>query len=1086
MKRTILVLLPLFLLFPIFSLVAQEAAEEGKPGEEGQTRLKASTFSGLALRGIGPALMSGRISDIAVHPGHKSTWYVAVASGGVWKTTNRGTTWIPIFDNQGAYSIGCVAVDPNNPLVVWVGTGENNSQRSVGYGDGVYKSLDGGKTWKNMGLKNSEHIGKILIDPRDSQVVFVAVQGPLWAPGGDRGLYKSTDGGKSWSAVLTISENTGVTDVLFDPRNPDLLYAAAYQRRRHVWTLINGGPEAAIYKSLDGGATWTKLAGGLPAGDLGRIGLAISPIDPHVVYALIEAEGDAGGFYRSADQGESWEKRSSYGSGSPQYYQEIFADPHAFDRLYSMDTPLMVTDDGGKTWNNVEGKYKHVDNHALAFDPQDPEYLLIGCDGGLYESFDRTKTWNFKANLPVTQFYKLCVDNDFPFYNVYGGTQDNNTQGGPSRTRSAQGITNSDWFITVGGDGFKPQVDPEDPNIVYSQYQYGGLRRYDKKSGALINIQPQPGRDDPPLRWNWDSPLLISPHSRTRLYFAANRLYRSEDRGNSWEAVSPDLTRQIDRNKLKVMGKIWSVDAVSKNASTSFYGNIVSLAESPLREGIIYAGTDDGLIQVTEDGGKTWRRIESFPGIPEMTYVADIEPSLHHVDTVFAVFNDHKMGDFKPYVLKSTDRGQTWTSITGDLPERGPAWALAEDHGNENLLFVGTEFSLFFTIDGGEHWIQLKGGVPAIAFRDLEIQRRENDLACATFGRGFYILDDYTPLRLVSTELLEKESFLFPVKKALLYTLSHRLGWSEKASQGDAFFSAPNPPFGAIFTYYLKEELKTRKKLRQEGEKKTEKEGGEISYPSWEELRAEDREEPPAIILTVTDEWGNVIQRISGSTQGGFHRVAWDLCYPAFGAWGSGPMVVPGIYTVRMEKRVDGKLFPLADPQTFEVAALDLGTLPPPDRAKLLVFLKKAGDLQRAVLGAIGAAGETDTRLQQILAALHDAPNAGSHLAEKARELAVRLKDIQVELTGDTTLERRNAPAPPSIQDRMYRALSGHWTALPTGTQREAYELAADAFEKVLADLRDLVERDLKKLEDEMEAAGARWTPGRVPRWKRE
>ncbi|MEE9169566.1 MAG: glycosyl hydrolase, partial [bacterium] len=553
MKRILMIL---FILSNISLLFATPPQGKEDKGEEKKDAFSAKTFAGLKLRSIGPALSSGRVGDIAVHPNNRGHYFVAVSSGGVWKTENSGTTWQPVFDKEGSYSIGCVTIDPKNPFVVWVGTGENNSQRSVSYGDGIYKSVDGGKSWKNLGLKNSQHIGKIVIDPRDSKVVYVAAQGPLWNAGGDRGLYKTTDAGETWGKILDISENSGVTDLVYDPRDPDIMYAASYQRRRRVWTLIDGGPESAIYKSEDGGANWRKLTKGLPKDDMGRIGLAISPVNPDVVYAIIEAADGTGGFFRSIDRGENWKKRSKYVSGSPQYYQEIVCDPKEVDRVYSLDTRLQVTDDGGKTFRRVGGRYIHVDYHALWIDPDDTNYLLVGNDGGVYESFDRGATWHFKANLPVTQFYRVSVDNDFPFYNVYGGTQDNATLGGPSRTTNVHGIRNSDWFITRGGDGFETQVDPEDPNIVYSQSQYGGLVRFDKRSGERISIQPQPGKGEEGLRWNWNSPLLISPFSHTRLYFASNILFRSDDRGDSWQAVSPDLSRQLDRNQLKVMGKI--------------------------------------------------------------------------------------------------------------------------------------------------------------------------------------------------------------------------------------------------------------------------------------------------------------------------------------------------------------------------------------------------------------------------------------------------------------------------------------------------------------------------------------------------
>ena len=1087
MKTFIAAILALFIL-GLGSTRAQEAEKKDKKTEaKKKPALDSGLVNGLKLRGIGPALMSGRIGDIAIHPRHKSTWYVAVASGGVWKTRNRGTTWTPIFDGQGSYSIGCVAIDPNNFHVVWVGTGENNSQRSVGFGDGVYKSVDDGRSWKNVGLGKSEHIGKILVDPMDSDVVYVAAQGPLWAPGGDRGLYKTTDGGATWKRILEISENTGVTDVVFDPRNSDVLYAASYQRRRHVWTLIDGGPESVVYKTVDGGETWKKLRKGLPGGDVGRIGLAISPMKPDVVYALVEAAGKGSGFYRSADAGRTWSKRSSYLSTSPQYYQEIFADPHVFDRVYSLDTVMKVTDDGGKTFKNVGRAYKHVDDHALAFDEDDPDYLLAGCDGGVYESFDRGRTWDFKANLPVTQFYKLCVDNALPFYNVYGGTQDNNTQGGPSRTLSSHGITNEDWFITVGGDGFKPQVDPEDPNIVYAQYQYGGLRRFDRKNGSMTNIQPQPGEGEEALRFNWDSALLISPHAHTRLYFGANRLMRSDDRGDSWRAVSPDLTRRIDRNKLEVMGKVWSIDAVAKNRSTSYYGTLVSLTESPRKEGLLYTGADDGLIQVTGDGGKTWRKVESVEGVPERTYVSDLEASVHDAGTVFACFNNHKMGDFKPYISKSTDRGRTWVAIQGNLPARGPVWAVAQDHVNGDLLFAGTEFGVFFTVDGGKHWVRLKSGIPTIAVRDIEIQRRENDLVCGTFGRGFYILDDYTPLRHMTPELLDGEAAVFPVKQTWIYTRRGRLGGGKKASQGHAFYTAPNPPFGAVFTYYLKDVPKTRKQKRKAEEKK----GGAVEYPTWEELRAEAKEESPTVLLTITDQDGNRIRRIKAPASRGIHRVAWNLRLPSqrpasLGAARGGLMAVPGTYCVHMALRVNGKVKPLAEARTFEVVPLGSGSLPAPDREAWLAAMQKAGRLQGAVLGTNEVIRDATNRVKLILKVLKTHPRLDAALEADARDLEKRLEKIQRIMHGDALIRRHQEPTPPSLMDRVRRALSENWNCAPTRTQREAYAVAAQGFEKVLAEVKILVQTDLKGLEDKLDRAGAPWTPGRMPNWKRE
>ena len=1082
-------LLALALLFPV-TLLAQDDEENGDENG-GRPSLDSSLLKGLEFRAIGPALTSGRIGDLAILPDHPTTWYVGVSSGGVWKTVNAGVTWNPIFDSYDSYSIGAVTVDPNDPLVVWVGTGENNSQRSVGYGDGLYKSIDGGHSFDLVGLEQSEHIAKIVVDPRDSDIVLVAAQGPLWASGGDRGLFRTSDGGTTWDLVLEIDENTGVTDLLMDPRNPDLLYAAAYQRRRHVWTLINGGPGSGIYKSLDGGVSWKKANKGLPSGDKGRIGLAMSPQNPNVLYATVEAADGKSGFFRSDDRGERWSRQSDYIATSPQYYQEIVADPHRFDRVYSLDTRTQVTEDGGKTWSRLGGEWRHVDDHALWIDPRDEDHLLIGGDGGLYETWDGGDNWDCKANLPVTQFYKVAVDNAEPFYNVYGGTQDNATQGGPSRTITQHGIRNSDWFITVGGDGFDPAVDPEDPNIVYSQWQYGGLIRFDRSTGERIDIRPQPGGDGPPLRWNWDSALLISPHSASRLYYGSQILFRSEDRGDTWRPVSPDLTRNMDRNELEVMGRVWSVDAVAKNNSTSFYGTIVSLSESPLVEDLIYVGTDDGLIQVSEDGGATWRRVEDLPGVPEMTYVNDLEASWHHPNTVYAVLNNHKRGDFAPYVMVSRDRGRSWKSIANDLPSRGSSYTIAEDHLSAELLFVGTEFGLFTSLDGGASWLAMESGIPTIAIRDIEIQRREDDLVAASFGRGFYVLDDYSVLRHLSDEVLEQGGHIFPTRDSWMYERSGPLGGGEKASQGAALFTAPNPPFGAVFTYFLGETLRSDEQARRKEEKALAKEGGGVRYPDWETLKEEDRQEDPGVSLVVRTENGEFVRRVTGSTSSGLHRATWDFRYPGFGPVeqgedGNGPAALPGTYTVTLEQRVDGATTALAGPQSFEVVVLGTPTLPASDREAKLAFQREAGRLQRAVLGAARAAADAAERLEIMKHAVVITPGVDEELRAEVRAMELDLTDLREILNGDRTRSRRSEPGMPGIVSRVQTVVGGQWsnTSDPTGTQREQLALASDLFAAMVEDLRQLVDVDLPHLEDRLDEAGVPWTPGRgVPRW---
>ncbi|MCP5518554.1 MAG: glycosyl hydrolase [Verrucomicrobiales bacterium] len=1066
------------------------AAEEDQPDE---------VFAGLKARLVGPALMSGRIGDFAVHPDDSRQFYAAACSGGVWKTVNGGATWTPVFDSQGSYSIGCLALDPGNPHVLWVGAGENNSQRSVGFGDGVYRSRDGGQHWDHLGLEDSEHIGMIRVHPANSDLVYVAAQGPLWRSGGERGLYRTPDGGVTWQRILHISDDTGVNEVHLDPRDPDVLYASAYQRRRHVWTLINGGPESAIYKSTDAGKTWRKLTRGLPKADKGRIGLAISPVNPDVLYAIVEAANDEGGFFRSTDRGETWEKRSDYMTSSPQYYNEIFADPVAFDRVYAVDTFLRVTDDGGRTFQRVPIKNKHVDDHALWIDPRNNRHLLVGCDGGIYETHDRGEHWAYFANLPITQFYRVSADNSRPFYRVFGGTQDNSSQGGPSRTTDRAGITSADWFLTVGGDGYETLADPTDPNTLYSLWQYGGLVRYDHPSGEIMDIKPREAPGEAPLKWNWDSPLILSPHHPERLYFAANRLFRTDDRGDSWKAVSGDLTRGLDRNQLPVMGRIQSPDAVAKHNSTSMYGNAVALTESPVREGVLYVGTDDGLVHVTDDGGENWRRIEFFPGVPDLTYVSCLTASQHDADTVYAAFDNHKNGDFKPYLLVSTNQGGTWVSMAGDLPERETVYSVQQDHEKPDLLFAGTEFGAWFTLDGGKHWKKV-AGLPTIAVRDLEIQRRENDLVLGTFGRSIYILDDYSPLRLADEALLKEPAAVFPIKDALRYLERSRLGGRDgRGSQGASFYAAANPPFGAVFTYHLKEKLRTRRELRQEAEKKAGAGLKKEDYPALADLRAEDRDQAPEVWLVVRDDQGEILRQIPGSRDRGLHRVAWDLRLPSSepvqlkggeepAPWEdlpSGPLALPGNYTVTLTQVTNGGTTELAPPVEFRVIPLELATFAAADKEATFEFQRKVAGLQRAVEGALKSAAETQSRLDHLRASLRVTPGVEPALAGDIEELTRRLDGLLVALRGDPSLAKRFEPELPSIVERVQNIVGSQWnvTSAPTRTERDAYQYAGEAFAEVLEKYRRLVEDDLRALEARLEAAGAPWTPGRVPHW---
>ncbi len=1082
------------------ALIWASAGFAQKKGDKSEKpRFESSTFSGLQLRNIGPALTSGRISDIAVNPTKHSEYYLAIASGGVWKTSNNGTTFEPIFDGQGSYSIGCISMSPTNSNVLWVGTGENNNQRSVAYGDGVYKSVDGGKSWKNMGLKESEHIGMFAIHPENDDIVYVAAYGPLWSAGGDRGIYKTTDGGENWEKVLEVSENTGFNEIHMDPRDPNVLYATAHQRRRHVWTYIDGGPETAIYKSVDGGANWNKLSNGLPSGDLGRIGMDISPANPDVVYAIIKAT-EGGGFFRSTDRGASWTKMSDHQT-SGNYYQEIICDLTDVDKVFSMDTWLHHTEDGGKTFVQTGEKSKHVDNHCIWINPNDPDHWRVGCDGGLYETWNAAVDWKYFDNLPVTQFYKVAVDNDKPFYNVYGGTQDNNTQGGPSRTTSNHGIMNSDWIITNGGDGFEPQIDPTDPNIVYGQAQYGWLVRYDKASGERVAIQPQPKKGEKAYRWNWDAPLLISPHNPKRLYFAANVLFKSDDRGNSWKAISPDLTRQLDRNQLEVMGRVWEPEAVMKNKSTSIYGNIVALDESPVKQGLLYVGTDDGLIQVSEDDGANWTKVDGVSGVPAKTYVNSLIASQHDENVVYAAFNNHKNGDFKPYVLKSTNKGKSWTSISSDLPVRGSVYTIAEDHIDPDLLFVGTEFGLFFTSDGGQHWTQLKAGIPTIAVRDIAIQRRENDLVLASFGRGFYVLDDYSCLRDFDEQTMKMDGKIFSPREALLYVESNRMGLTGKGSQGENLYTAPNPEYGAVFTYYIGDTTITTAKSKRLKEQKAKRKSGEkIDYPSIETLREEDREDDPYILFEIADANGKIVRRLKTSASKGINRIAWNLRHATtspiklsqgkrgrYSSPDEGMLALPGIYSVRALKYVDGEFSELCPSVAFTVVPLDNQTLLAQDKSSVMAFQADVAELKRSLSGIQKIHGENGNRLDHIKAAIEQYPSAPINLMSEVNQLRDAHADISVALYGDGSKSSRDIETLPGISGRLgFASYSSWWnTAEPTQTAREQYELAQNEYEVVYIQVKEMLS-SIEIIEKKLVDNKVPFTPGQGSDWRED
>ena len=911
------------------------------------------------------------------------------------------------------------------------------------------------------------------------------------------GLYKTTDGGKTWTQVLGGGEWTGVSALEIDPRDPDILYAATWQHHRTVAAYMGGGPESGLHRSSDGGDTWEKLTEGLPEGPLAKIGLALSPQNPDVLYAAIELNRRTGAVYRSTDRGASWEKRSDAVSGAtgPHYYQELYASPHAFDRIYLVDVRMQISDDGGKTFRRMKGAHKHVDNHSLAFRADDPDYLLVGTDGGIYESFDLAENWRFIANLPVTQFYKVAVDDAEPFYTVYGGTQDNNTQGGPSRTEAINGIRNADWFVTLGGDGHQPATEPGNPDIMYSESQKGNLRRVDRTTGEVMHIQPQPEPGDPPERFNWDAPILVSPHQTTRLYYASQRVWRSDDRGDSWRAVSSDLTRNEDRMRLPLMGRQWSWDSPWDVSAMSAYNTITSLAESPKAEGLLYAGTDDGIIQASENGGESWRRIEvgSLPGVPATAFVNDIKADMHVADTVYVALDNHKYGDFSPYLMKSTDRGLTWRSIAGDLPARHLVWRIVQDHVKPDLMFAGTEFGIFFTVDGGGTWVELAGDVPTISFRDLAIQRRENDLVGASFGRGFFVLDDYAPLREISAAALEQDAILFPTRKAWWYIERRPLGGDGRASQGASYYIAPNPPFGAVFTYYLSEGLQSREDVRQAAEKDPIEAGEDTPYPGWKEVEAERREPEPRIVLTVSDTRGHTVRRVEGPTGKGIHRVAWDLRFPDTDALAAdadagsedgdeagGVLAAPGTYQVTLAKQVDGQTTTLAGPIRFEVERLRAGAPEGATPEETVAFWRQLATARRSATAATKAVEQTLGHLETLRTALRRSESAPDGLDAELHAIEQELYDIEEGLKGSTSRDALGEPDVHRVNRRLGVVSSGTRLSSygPTPTHRRSLEIAEEELGALRDRLNAIREERLPALERQLEAVGAPWVPG--------
>ncbi len=844
-------------------------------------------FAALAFRNVGPALMGGRVDDVEVVASDPRTYYVATASGGLWKTTNQGVTFAPVFDDQETSSIGDVAVAPADPNVVYVGTGEPNNRQSSSWGHGVYKSLDGGATWTHLGLAGTQAIGRVVIHPRDPDTAYVAALGPLWNASPERGVFKTSDGGRTWTKVKFIDDDTGFVDLVLDPQSPGTLYAAAYQRRRTPFGYNGGGPGSGLWKSLDGGLTWKKLTRGLPTtGDLGRIGLALYARDPRIVYALVE-HAEKGGLYRSEDRGETW-TRTSTTNPRPSYYSQVRVDPNNDLRLWVLGAPMYFSEDGGKTFKTDRVDKIHGDYHAMWIDPADSRHMLVGSDGGLHASYDSGRTWDFIATLPLAQFYEVHYDLRRP-YQVCGGLQDNGSWCGPSRTLYEQGIADDEWLRVGGGDGFYVRIAPDDPELLYSESQDGSLRRFDRRTGEWRAIRPEPDDPNERYRFNWNSPLVISPHDPKTIWYAGNRVFGSTDRGETWSVVSADLTSAVKRDPLPIFGKP-AKELLSRNDGVVHWATLTALAESPLRAGVLWAGGDDGSLQVSRDGARTWSDVAARLPAPRGTYVSRIEPSRAGEGSVYVALDGHRSGDFRPYVFRSDDFGRTWRALVSGLPAGATVSVVREHPGSPQVLFAGTERGLYVSWNEGRAWRRLRAGLPTVPVDDVQIHPRENDLIVATHGRGVWILDDLAPLLAAADGQASGEALLFPSRPAVAWRM-----YEHKGDTGHKVFLGRNPPEGALLTYFLKTKPRDDEKVR----------------------------------LSVADAGGEVVRRLEElPAQAGLNRTNWDLRTdppvkpspdgPTFGGPPRGPIVPPGTYTLTLEvgaRKVVGQVQVEEDPR---------------------------------------------------------------------------------------------------------------------------------------------------------------------------
>ena len=990
----------------------------------------------LPWRSIGPAIMGGRIDDFAVVEGNTSIIYVGVATGGVWKTTNNGVTWEPLFDEQGSTSIGDIAVAPSDPNIVWVGTGEPNNRQSSSWGDGIYRSLDGGKTWQNMGLKDSKHIGRVVIDPRDPNIVYVAAVGHLWGPNQERGVYKTTDGGQTWTRSLFIDEDTGVSDIAIDPQSPRTLYASAYQRRRAPFGFNGGGPHSGLYKTIDGGANWTRLTSGLPEGVTGRIGIDIYRANPSIVYAVIENE--KGGIFRSEDRGQTWKKMSDT-NHRPAYYSQIRVDPNNDQRIWLCGAPMLVSDDGGRTFKTDVITKIHGDYHALWIDPANSNHMIAGSDGGIHFSYDRGKNWQYVNTIPLGQFYEISVDNQKPYW-VYGGLQDNGSWAGPSGTLTIEGPTNDQWYRIGGGDGFYAQVDPMDPTVIYAESQGGNAHRLETKTYESRSIKPEPPPGEKEYRFDWNTPILISPHNNHTLYFAGNRVFKSTDRGDTWTR-SEDLSKNQDRDKMPIMGAVPDQHMLSRHDGQENFGQIVTISESPLKEGLLYAGTDDGNLHISRDGSKTWKNIiASVPGIPAGTYVSRVVASRFAEGAAYLTLDGHRSDDYSTYVFVTTDYGETWKPIKGNLPAGVTARVIREHPRNQNLLFLGTEFGAFVSFDRGGHWARL-GGLPVVRVDDIQIQPRDNDLVVGTHGRSIWILDNINALEQLTPAVRESDFHLFEVRPGTQFRL-----YNSKGNTGHMWFAAANPPYGAVIDYYLKSAPKADVKV------------------------------------TIADKSGQAVRELKGGKEPGLNRLEWDMRMAPprppepgeqegfFGA-PRGPRVPPGEYTVKVA--VDGKeesaqLRVDEDPR-IQIAAAD--------RARQSDAQNKAYAMQKQITAARASLDSLKKQISALQDSLKSMPGTGS-LTAPVKTLSDQVESIERRLvqrqdrSGNAGPQLPGTPIP--INTRLNRLAFGFdgYTAAPKASELESLEAISKDLASLIGELNKVIGEAVPALNKQMSDNG--------------